>query len=84
MSPFFCDNDYVFIMPRVFTRYRINDVIVVDHPHYGRIIKRICEMDFFKVKLCGDNLKSTNVGWVDRTVILGKVRFHIKDHGKHS
>ncbi|WP_288990361.1 nickel-type superoxide dismutase maturation protease [uncultured Cobetia sp.] len=41
MSPGLAPGDYVVTLKRWKSRYRIGDIVVAQHPHFGRIIKRI-------------------------------------------
>ncbi|UBU50234.1 nickel-type superoxide dismutase maturation protease [Cobetia amphilecti] len=41
MSPGLAPGDYVVTLKRWKSRYRIGDIVVAQHPQFGRIIKRI-------------------------------------------
>ncbi|UTV88086.1 nickel-type superoxide dismutase maturation protease [Cobetia amphilecti] len=41
MSPGLAPGDYVVTLKRWKSRYRVGDIVVAQHPHFGRIIKRI-------------------------------------------
>lgn len=69
-------------------RLRVGDVIAVDHPRYGKIIKRICEVDLdhrgqvIALRLRGDNgrasVSEAKMGWVGVESVIGKVVYVIK------
>jgi len=44
MSPGLAPGDYVVTLKRWKSRYRVGDIVVARHPHFGRIIKRIREI----------------------------------------
>ncbi|MCO7233723.1 MULTISPECIES: S26 family signal peptidase [unclassified Cobetia] len=44
MSPGLAPGDYVVTLKRWKSRYLIGDIVVAQHPHFGRIIKRICKI----------------------------------------
>jgi len=84
MQPFLRSGDYV-LASRLYLSIARNDLIVVNHPLYGRIIKRISSIDqVLGVRLSGDNKESVtsdDMGWVDLTQVDAKVIFLIKDKG---
>ncbi|WP_158773658.1 nickel-type superoxide dismutase maturation protease [Cobetia sp. L2A1] len=41
MSPGLAPGDYVVTLKRWHSRYRVGDIVVAQHPQFGRIIKRI-------------------------------------------
>lgn len=80
MSPAFFNDDYVIAINRRNAKYKIDDVLVLDHQEYGIIIKRVKEITKEKVLLTGDNPASVNetqIGWQSKNNILGKVIFKI-------
>ena len=77
MLPALAEGDFVITWKLAPKRYKKGDVVVVEHPLYGRVIKRIhvANADDY-IKLTGDNPKSLSdraLGWVSRQSILGKV-----------
>jgi len=84
MQPFLRSGDYV-LASRLYLSIARNDLIVVNHPLYGRIIKRISSIDqVLGVRLSGDNKESVtsdDMGWVDLKQVDAKVIFLIKDKG---
>ena len=45
MLPVFKPNDFVFSLARYKSRYQVNDVVIVEHPLLGKIIKRIKSLE---------------------------------------
>jgi len=82
MQPFLRSGDYV-LASRLYMKIAINDLIVVNHPRYGRIIKRVSNISHtLGVCLSGDNAESVTseeMGWVDRAQVDAKVILSIKD-----
>lgn len=82
MSPRFFEGDYVVCYSHPWQRYAVNDVVVVNHPRFGIIIKRIVRLctPSKEVLLAGDNLLSTSsdeLGWQPYRNILGKVFWRV-------
>ncbi|WP_051221683.1 S24 family peptidase [Neptunomonas japonica] len=81
MDPIFRDGDYIVSFSWRFSRYRVNDVVIVRHPIYGSIIKRIIDIDNAgAVLLAGDNPASTSsekIGRQPKQLIIGKLLWHI-------
>lgn len=69
-------------------RLRVGDIVAVDHPRYGKIIKRICEVDLdhrgqvSRLRLRGDNERASvseaQMGWVDVENVIGRVIYVVK------
>lgn len=81
MAPNYNPDDFVVSFGRRNKQYRINDVVVVEHPVYGRIIKRVVGIDSGKLLLAGDNPASTSsnqLGWLTKDQVIGKVIWHIE------
>lgn len=82
MSPGLQDGDYVLCASLPVLRYRLGDLLVADHPYYGRLIKRIAVIDDQgRVRLKGENPDSLNeaqMGWFEPSAISGKVIWTIK------
>lgn len=82
MSPNFVHDDYVLSFAWCCTRYRKGDVVLVKHPQYRTIIKRIADVNrsIGEVLLVGDNSASTSsesLGWLKYNNLMGKVIWHI-------
>ncbi|MDO6546369.1 S24 family peptidase [Pseudoalteromonas carrageenovora] len=82
MTPTFFDLDYVLSMCWPNINYKLGDVVLVEHPRYGRIIKRICHIGLHNTYLLsGDHASSTStkqLGLIKQVNILGRVVFHVK------
>lgn len=83
MLPSFSNNDYVLFFAPFFYTPRINQVVLVEHPRLGTIIKRIASHHpYHGYLLAGDNpQKSTSteaMGWIDASNIYGRAIWHIK------
>ena len=78
MVPAFCDGDYVLTCRRPAARIRVGDVVAVDHPRLGRIIKRVTGVHPDSgFELAGDNHRASTptgrLGPVAANRIIGKV-----------
>lgn len=85
MSPTIQENDYVFSWSWQSMRYKKNDIVLINHPKYQLIIKRILNIrkDGF-ILFIGDNTRvstdSEKIGWHNQTIIIGKVILHINQN----
>ncbi|WP_261841123.1 nickel-type superoxide dismutase maturation protease [Aliamphritea ceti] len=82
MLPTFSEGDYVLCLrPLSLLPLKVGDVVVVQHPRFGRIIKRIETLnDESAMWLRGDNPQSTSsetMGWLARQALIGRVVLHI-------
>ncbi len=81
MRPAFEQGDFVVTLPRLISRYRIGDVVVVRHPVYGVIVKRIVTVFSDQaIQLTGENPRSTStiaLGNIKRSWIIGRVIWRI-------
>lgn len=82
MSPTLRDGDFVVVLDRRVTRrYRVGDIVVVAHPTFGRIVKRVAARDSEgRISLAGDSPRSTSreaLGWVPERAIVGHVCLHV-------
>lgn len=77
MSPGLQPGDYVLTVSRRKARYRVGDVVVADHPRYGRIIKRVTALaEDGLLHLCGTHPASTSslsLGPLSPERVLGRV-----------
>jgi len=84
MSPGFNEGDFVIYMRKLmpWKAYQAQDLVVVDHPRYGIILKRIVEQNAQKqYQLQSDNAKgvsSTELGLCSDESIKGKVIYHAR------
>lgn len=61
MSPNFRHGDFVIGLSWPWTNYRKGDVVVIKHPIYNNIIKRILQVDNLgNIQIAGDNPESTS------------------------
>lgn len=73
MLPVLHQGDYVLLLK---WRIKKGDIVVVNHPHFGEIIKRVKSIKNAKVTLIGDNSSSVNseqIGQFSYDDLLGKV-----------
>ncbi|ROS05383.1 nickel-type superoxide dismutase maturation protease [Sinobacterium caligoides] len=82
MLPTFRSGDYVLALKRRRIALDIGDVVVVQHPRFGTIIKRLTGItDGSTLLIAGDNrLASTpqpTLGSITPEQVIGKVIFHI-------
>lgn len=102
MAPVFLPDDYVIgirwwqpalhlwcVCLRQPPTYRVGDVLLIQHPNYGRIIKRVTAVDNnhatngdVRYTLAGDNtansVSSEDIGSTITQQIIGKVVAHIR------
>ncbi|WP_286206508.1 S24/S26 family peptidase [Sessilibacter corallicola] len=80
MLPTFFDGDYVVTWRSRLSKITIGDVVAIDHPSYGLIIKRVTELNANgSCFVAGDNPNSTpqsSFGLIDKNQVLGKVIYH--------
>lgn len=76
MLPKMADGDFIFIS-RLYINLQPRHMVVVSHPIYQRIVKRIEHINNDgQLWLCGDNrlsLSSAQMGWIEPSWITGKV-----------
>jgi nickel-type superoxide dismutase maturation protease len=77
MLPKMAGGDFV-IISRLFFSLTPGDIVVIDHPLYQRIIKRIEKTCSEKgLWLTGDNLSASvtpdQIGWIQKSQVKGKV-----------
>jgi len=82
MLPNYCAGDYVLTFRRNHSKFKAGDVVVVQHPRFGNIIKRIQRIeDTSMLAIAGDNplfsTDSQTLGLVNNHQVLGKVFWHI-------
>ena len=85
MAPTLAPGDYL-ILTKART-FRSGFVVLVDHPKYGRIIKRISAVSANFVRLEGDSAESTSssdMGDVSLSHIKGRARWAITPKGLKS
>ncbi len=76
MEPTLYSGDFV-LTTRLFRRLSVGDLVVCQHPQFGRIIKRIEAIDIDgRYLLKGDNpssLTPERMGWLERSKMTAKV-----------
>lgn len=80
MSPALRHDDYVVIGKGPLSRYHPGQIVMVRHPRFGTIIKRVREVQGRRYLLGGDDPCSTSskrLGWVHHDSIVGKVLLHV-------
>lgn len=80
MYPALVEDDYI-VINHLFLKLNAGDIIVVDHPIYKIIIKRIVTIaDNGDLWLRGDNIDSVTsekMGWIKEHWVIGKVIYTI-------
>lgn len=88
MLPVFKHDDFVVSFSCCNTHYRINDVVIVQHPSLGKILKRILSIEQKSVRLVGDNLQQStstqSIGLQPLSHIQGRVIWHIRAKPSYS
>lgn len=80
MSPTLSNGDYIVAIKPLFNKYSEGDIVIVSHPIYGEIIKRILSLEEQILWLVGDGndtLSSEKMGAIDRKWLLAKMVWHI-------
>ncbi len=89
MSPIFLPNNFVLVIKHPWQKFNVGDVILVNHQHYGKIIKRICTIEtqhgktFFTLK--SDNpqgVTTEQIGKTNKNQLIGKVIYQVKANKK--
>lgn len=82
MDPTLRNGDYIVAAKSYFTHYQVADIVLVQHPQFGEIIKRIYQIDDnLQYWLCGDGtdtLSPQTMGAINRSDIKAKLLWHIK------
>ena len=76
MHPSYSHNDFIVCFSRTLLAVKVGDSVVVDHPQFGSIVKRVQKIKENKLWISGDNPLSTcseKFGWVPIHQIIGKV-----------
>ncbi len=85
MLPTFSHGDFVITARPLFRNYRCNDLVAVNHPRFGRIIKRISHCFYDGTfQLVGDNHSASAtteaMGIISSEQILGRVIWTIRQN----
>ncbi len=85
LTPGYQEGDFVIIVkiPLFLRSYRMGDVVVFNHPLYGKMIKRVQAVsaqsgEVFVTGSHPQSLDSRQFGAIRQKSILGKVVWHIK------
>ncbi len=84
LYPIYKDGDYVFVsrIPILFQGIRPGDVVVIQHPRLGKLIKLVERLEdggrsVYVIGLDADSVDSRSFGAIPRERVLGKVFWHI-------
>ena len=85
MAPRYQDGDFVLVseIPMVFRGVKPGDVIVLNQPAYGTLLKQVERLDpesgeIFVVGSAPESVDSRQFGGIPREALLGKVIGHLK------
>jgi nickel-type superoxide dismutase maturation protease len=88
LNPVICEGDFVLIVkiPFVLNSLKQGDVVVLNHPEYGRLIKRIAWVSadgeaIFVVGTHEFSVDSRQFGPISKRMLHGKVIWHIPKPG---
>lgn len=85
MAPALADGDYAVAVPVGSADDIVpGDVVEVDHPNYGPIVKRIEAIDAGYVRLCGDTVRSAGsdqIGRIPRSRLVARLVWRIAPTG---
>lgn len=81
MAPGLMPGDYILALklPQFF--YQPGQIVLVKHPQYGAIIKRIKAKQGSRITLIGDNpasVSSEQMGWLDQGLIQAKLIYQTR------
>lgn len=81
MEPNLTTGDFVLSLKHS-GHYKVGQRVIVEHPFYGLIVKRILKRNTLGYyRLCGDSKQSVTaqqMGWISQQHIHGRVLFTIK------
>lgn len=82
LYPKYKSGDYLLgVAPLSFFPIKLHDLVVFTHEKYGLLVKEVTQIENDKYFVEGYNdesIDSKHFGWVDKTAILYKVFFSIK------
>lgn len=76
MAPGLMPGDYIIALKCPQQCYQAGHIVLLQHPRYGAIIKRIKSKQDRQVLLSGDNpasVSSEQMGWLDQKLIQAKL-----------
>lgn len=81
MHPNLSEGDFVVAL-RALRPLKVGQRVVIDHPRYGILVKRVCRVgEDGRFQCAGDNPASVGpdaLGWLDRTQLRGVVRLAVR------
>ena len=85
LSPEYHEGDFVLIakIPFFFNSVKTGDVVVFNHPQYGKMIKKVERIDqgtgeLFVIGSHDSSVDSRHFGPIGREALVGKVIWHIR------
>ncbi|EPJ49490.1 MAG: hypothetical protein OFPII_00420 [Osedax symbiont Rs1] len=85
MAPTLQHDDYIVALRLPYSKFNIDDIVIVHHPVYAEIIKRIERVDqegnYWLIGDGMDTLSSDKIGAIHNSQIIGKMFWHIKAKG---
>ena len=81
LYPEYQEGDYVMTITFPFFRFKRGDIVIFNHPKYGRMIKDINWIESDKIHVIGKHpgsIDSRQFGPIHRKDITGKVIWHIR------
>ena len=87
MSPNFLEGDFVICAKFPWSIFKQNDVVLIQHPQYGMILKKIhsqvANQSFLLIGInLSESVSTQQMGIVSKDQIIGKVFWRIKPSGK--
>ncbi|MBV1907987.1 MAG: S24/S26 family peptidase [Kangiellaceae bacterium] len=79
MSPTLASRDFVLSLRFPWSNFNPGEIVLVQHPEYHLIVKRVSFVDEHQIQLQGDNTASVSselMGWIDLDNIVGKIIWH--------
>jgi len=76
LEPEYREGDYVMVITFPFFRLKRGDTVVLRHPQYGMLIKKIEQIDSDKIYVIGlhtDSVDSRRFGPIKHKSVIGKV-----------
>jgi len=89
MYPSFLDQDLVVCLNSPLLKPKKGQAVLVEHPVFGLILKRIHNFSGFnpkKLQLVGEHSDSSStetMGWIDNNQIVGRVLLRIRHQKNH-
>lgn len=91
LNPIYKNGDFVMVskIPIIISGIRANEIVVFDHPRYGRMIKRVLQVQdkekrLFVVGENDESLDSRHFGTIPLDWVVAKVFLHISPRSSKS